>query len=166
MENAFDRMNLSFLADVLRAFGFSEEFVELIQACTMGPWIAPLINGRTCKFFQISRGLRQGCPLSPLLYIIMADSLSRNLEHCRSNSTLIGLSISRGTKRINHSLFENDTLLLGGASCIVAKIFKAILDSFMEVSVGLINNGKSCLCSWNTPIRTLQKMSQILNIPC
>ena len=46
MANAFDRVNLSFLADVLREFGFSEEFFELIQPCTMGPWIAPLINGR------------------------------------------------------------------------------------------------------------------------
>lgn len=72
MENAFDRVNLSFLADVLKAFGFSDEFLELIQACTVGPLIAPLINGRPCNFFQSSRGLRQGCPLFPYLYIIMA----------------------------------------------------------------------------------------------
>ena len=155
MENAFDRVNLSFLADVLKTFIFSEEFVEIIQACIVGPRIAPLIIGRPRNFFKSSRGLRQGCPLSPFLYIIMAESLSRNLKHCKRNSTLTSLSISRGTKRINHSMFADDTLLLGGESCIVARRFKAILDSFMEVSGGMVNNGKSYLYSWNTPIRTL-----------
>ena len=45
-KNAFDRVNLSFLYDVLLSFGFCSEFVNLIKACTDGPWIAPLVNGR------------------------------------------------------------------------------------------------------------------------
>ena len=58
MENAFDRVGLSFLYKVLRSFGFSLAFVNLIQACTYKPWIAPLINGRPTIFFQATRGLR------------------------------------------------------------------------------------------------------------
>ena len=80
MKNAFDRVKLPFLYRVLLSFGFNLKFVNLIKACTESPWIAPLVNGRPIDFFQASRGLSQGCPLSPFLYILMAESLSRKLS--------------------------------------------------------------------------------------
>ena len=58
MKNAFDRVKLPFLYDVLLSFGFCSEFVNLIKACTNGPWIVPLVNGRPTDFFKASRGLR------------------------------------------------------------------------------------------------------------
>jgi hypothetical protein len=69
MANAFDRVNRSFLIKSLHAFGFTPHFVHLITACIENPWIAPLVNGRPSNFFQARRGIRQGCPLSPFLYI-------------------------------------------------------------------------------------------------
>ena len=69
MKNSFDRVKLSFLYQVLLSFGFSIEFVKLIKACTYRLWIAPLVNGRPIDFFQDTRGLCQGCSLSPFLYI-------------------------------------------------------------------------------------------------
>jgi len=78
--NAFDRVNLGFIAIVLQRFGFSKRAIDIIKACIVGPWIAPLVNGRQSEYFQSSRGLRKGCTLSPFLYIIMVDSLSRSLE--------------------------------------------------------------------------------------
>ena len=79
MKNTFDQVNLSFLYHVLIFFGFSTDFVCLIKACIGRPWIAPLVNGRPADFFQATRVFRQGCPLSPFLYILMAKCLSRNL---------------------------------------------------------------------------------------
>jgi hypothetical protein len=79
MANAFDRVNLSFLYKVLISFGFCSDFVNLIKACTEKPWIAPIVNDRLTNYFQASRGLRQGCPLSPFLYILMVDTRSRKL---------------------------------------------------------------------------------------
>ena len=46
MKNAFDRVKLPFLYEVLLSFGFNSEFVKLIKACTNRPWIAPLVNCR------------------------------------------------------------------------------------------------------------------------
>jgi hypothetical protein len=83
---------------VLLSFGFEQEFVKLIQACTHSPWIAPLVNGRPIEFFKSSRGLRQGCPLSPFLYILMADSLSRKLEQERLIGATPGLRITKDLK--------------------------------------------------------------------
>ena len=51
IENEFDRVKLSFLYSVLRSFGFSPAFINLIKSCTYKPWIAPLVNGRPTNFF-------------------------------------------------------------------------------------------------------------------
>ena len=70
LANAFDRVSYPFLYQVMLRFGFAPEFVAWVKACISKPWIAPLVNGRAAPFFQASRGLRQGFPLSPPLYAI------------------------------------------------------------------------------------------------
>jgi hypothetical protein len=110
MANAFDRVEHKFLFKVLRNFGFSQNFMDWISSCIDSPWIAPLINGRPGPFFKASRGLRQGCPLSPLLYVIMAESLNINLEWESANGNIPGIKIAQGIKRINHSQFADDTI--------------------------------------------------------
>jgi hypothetical protein len=72
MENAFDHVKHSFLFEVLRKLDFNHFFISWIGACITTPWIAPLINGRHAPFFQATRGLIQGFPLSPMLYVLMA----------------------------------------------------------------------------------------------
>jgi hypothetical protein len=64
--------------------------------------------------------LRQGFPLSPILYILMVESLSRRLDKERRKKTIPGIKIVQGVKRINNSQFVDDTILLGGTSSIIA----------------------------------------------
>ena len=101
-----------------------------------------MINGCPTHLFKSSRGLRQGFPLSPSLYILMVDSLSRKLEEEHRLGRLSGIQIAPGVKEINHSQFADDILLLGGASSIIARIFKMILDQFISVSRGQVNSHK------------------------
>jgi len=79
-ENAFDRVKHNFLKAILKQFGFNQSFIYWIGACISNPWIAPLVNGRPSPFFKASRGLRQGCPLSPLVYGLLVETLNRGLE--------------------------------------------------------------------------------------
>jgi hypothetical protein len=142
MENAFDRVRNDFLKDVLNKFGFNQSFIFWVGSCIYNPWIALLINGRSTPFFKSTRGLRHGFPLSPLLYVLMVESINRRLELEHINGTIPGLYI-------NHSQFDDDTFLLGGASRIMAKNFKLVLDQFTQVSRGLINKNKIHIYAWN-----------------
>jgi hypothetical protein len=94
MANTFDRVHHSFLFQVMERFGFNSSFIQWVVACIGNPWISPLVNGRPTCFFQASRGLHQGFPLSPLLFIIVVESLSRKLEKERDLGNLPGLQIT------------------------------------------------------------------------
>jgi hypothetical protein len=127
MENTFDRVNLSVMYKVLISYGFCTDFIKLIKSCTENSWIAPLVNGRPTNYFQASRGLRQGFPLSPFLYILMADTLRKKLTVEKRTGTIPGIRLMKGIDPINHALFADDSLMLGGASVKIKKIFNEIL---------------------------------------
>ena len=160
--NAFDRVKLSSIYKVLRSFGFSSAFINLIKSCTDKPWIAPLVNGRPTNFFQATRGLRLGCPLSPFLYILMVDTLSRKLTARKNDGIILGIKSASGVYSINHTLFVDDMLLLGGALLRMARVFKEIMQYFCIISGDLINNQMSVVYGWNTYHSTIANISQIL----
>jgi hypothetical protein len=124
-----------------------------------------MINGRPSHFFKSSRGIRQGFPLSPSLYILMVDSLSRKLEEECRLGRLPGIQITPGVKAINHSQFADDTLLLGFASPIIARRFKRILDNFLTTSGGKINISKRRIYGWNIPGHQQDIISRIFGFP-
>eukprot|EP00253_Pinus_taeda_P007380 PITA_07380 len=162
MANAFDRVNRAFLSKVLLSFGFSMQFVNLLKACMNNPWIAPLINGRPANFFKAKRGIRQGCPLSPYLYIILAEALRRKLEAERLIGSIPGLKSSNRTSSLNHALFADDSILLGGASIRIAKAFGMVIKNYCKVSGALVNENKSEVYSWNTDHQDLTNIANTL----
>lgn len=101
------------------------------------------------------REAKQILPLSPFVYILMAETLSIQLENQRLKRKITGIRIARGVKEINHSLFVNDTLLIGGASNIISRQFKNVLDDFLDVSGGFLNNIKCGIYTWNVLINIM-----------
>jgi len=164
LTNAFDRVRHNFLFKVMGNFGFAPAFVNWIKACIGSPWITPLVNGRVTKFFQASRGLRQGCPLSPFLYAIQASVLSFQLEHSQSHNNLHGLRIAPGVKNINHAQFVDDTLLMGGASLHTTRKFKIELAAYTEISRSVISPAKSKIFGWNITPNEMLEITRILGM--
>ena len=72
-EKAFDRVDWSFLRSTLYAFGFGQSFIGWVDLFYNNSCSAVNVNGYVSSFFSLSRGVRQGCPLSPLLYILVAE---------------------------------------------------------------------------------------------
>jgi len=80
-EKAFDRVDWPFLFKTLQTMGFGPSFIQWVKTFYNGV-VNVQVNGFFTPFFSLSRGVRQGCPLSPLLYIISAEVLASNIRAC------------------------------------------------------------------------------------
>ncbi|VFQ87102.1 unnamed protein product [Cuscuta campestris] len=110
MAKAFDRLNSEYLQGVLSAFGFSPHVIRILFANLKSTHFSILINGEPTGFFKMERGIKQRDPLSPLLYILGAEGLSRTLNHHVNSSFITPFNADR-CPRINHLAFADDLIL-------------------------------------------------------
>ena len=80
LSKAFDILNWKFLKKMMLDFGFSNHWVNWIFNLVSTTFFSILINGTPSKTFQPSRGIRQGDPLSPFLFVLMMEGLGRFLK--------------------------------------------------------------------------------------
>ncbi|GJT68519.1 putative RNA-directed DNA polymerase [Tanacetum coccineum] len=85
-EKAFDSVNWSFLLDIMSQMGFSAKWCSWIKGCLSSATVSILVNGSPSNEFKMERGLRQGDPLSPFLFLIVAEALQVSIiEACNKN---------------------------------------------------------------------------------
>ena len=78
-EKAFDRVDWGFMRSTLSAMGFGPSFISWVDLFYSRVQSAVNMNGYLSSFFSLSRGVRQGCPLSPLLYVLVSEVLAANI---------------------------------------------------------------------------------------
>jgi hypothetical protein len=111
---AYDLINWDFLTLILHRAGFNLATIEWIMSYVSSVSYAVMINGELFAFFNRDKGLRWGFPLSPLLFILVMNSLSLLLKREQSTGNLIGITVSRIIK-ILHLLFVDDILIMSRA---------------------------------------------------
>ncbi|XP_058068306.1 uncharacterized protein LOC131217403 [Magnolia sinica] len=117
MERAYDRVECQFLRQVLLKFGFGPSWVKMVEFCWKDNWLSVLVNEVSCGFFNSSRGLRQGDPLSPRLFILASKVFSRGLSRLSSSGVCTPFKVKSDCKQISHLLYADDTVLfLNGSS--------------------------------------------------
>ncbi|CAL4248398.1 unnamed protein product, partial [Meganyctiphanes norvegica] len=79
---AFDKVNIDFLCKIMCKMGFSNSFINIILIFYVDRTSKCLINGNLTEDFKIERGVRQGCPLSMLLFIISQEPLYTSIDKC------------------------------------------------------------------------------------
>jgi hypothetical protein len=142
IEKAYDHVNWGFLLYMLRRCGFGEKWCSWISHCISSACFSVLVNGTPAGFFSSSRGLRQGDPLSPLLFVIVMEALSKMLTVTVNRGLLSGFSVSEAVN-ISHLLFADDTLVFCGANPDHLRYLRVLFLCFEVVSGLKVNMAKS-----------------------
>lgn len=144
LSKAYDRINWIYLRMLLTHLGFKMDFISWIIGCITNVSFAVLINGAATPFFKAKRGLRQGCALSPLLFLLIAEGLSQLIQKAKREGNIKGLEVAVNMF-ISHLLFVDNILIFSSGNSNEIKELKNIFDLFMKATGMQINIRKSQL---------------------
>ena len=116
LEKAFDRMEWSFVRNMLFSLGFHQDTIDLILSCISSTNVSLLLNGSQLEEFQPSRGLRQGDPISPYIFILCMEFLSTLIHKKCEEGDWTRVKASRNGPGFSHIFFADDLLLFASTS--------------------------------------------------
>ena len=136
-EKAFDSISWSFLFESLKAFDFGNNFMKWIEVIYNKPECCVTNNGFSSNFFEISQGIRQGCPISALLFLLVVEIMSINIKN---SPDIVGISVGNHEVKISQ-LADDTTLFLRDVSSLQNAL--DFLDTFRKSSGLKLNKGKT-----------------------
>jgi len=134
---AFDSLELNFLQKCLQSFNFGPNFIRWVMTFYKNIQSCVINNGITSNYFTIKRGVRQGDPLSPYLFVVAVEILATAI---RQNSTIKGITI--GKKETKLLQYADDTTAVLSDINSAQTLFK-LLDDFKKLSGLEVNPTKT-----------------------
>lgn len=166
MSKAYDRVEWSFLEVVMHKLGFHEKFVQLVMKCVTTPSFSILINGSPTGRIIPSRGLRQGDPISPYLFLLCTEGLICLLNEAERNRQVTGIQVSRGAPRLNHLLFADDSLIFCEANEETTSQLQSLLNIYEDALGQQLNKDKTAMVfSNNIRPEQQQALMDLWNAP-
>ncbi|KAK6791450.1 hypothetical protein RDI58_010531 [Solanum bulbocastanum] len=154
MAKAYDRVSWSYTCLILRKMGFDENLIDMIWRIMANNWYSIIINGKRHGFFHSTRGLKQGDPLSPALFILGAEMLSRSLNQLHQNPQYHGFYMEERGPQINHLSFADDIIIFTSGRRQSLKLIMHTLATYERTSGQLINKTKSHFFLHSNAFRT------------
>ena len=166
MEKAYDRLEWPFIRACLHQLGFHPTWINWVMECITTTSYSLLVNDESTGLIKPTRGIRQGDPLSPYIFILCMEALSTALFTASAQSKSgLGIKLSPGVERIPCLLFADDCLLFCKAETNSCTQLKTLLDTFCTQSGQFINLHKSSLTfSANATSHHRQLIAGIFNI--
>ncbi|XP_010682145.3 uncharacterized protein LOC104897032 [Beta vulgaris subsp. vulgaris] len=135
MEKAYDRLEWSYVLACLRKLGFCEKWVSWVEQCITTVSFSVPVNGIPGDMFCPSRGIRQGDPLSPYIFILCAEMLARLLFQASIEAPkLIGVTLGHSRCNIPFLTFADDTMIFAKAKMESCTAIKSILEKYCLMS--------------------------------
>ena len=134
---AFDTIEWDFINNCLQKFNFGPDIQNWVKILYNNGTSCVLNNGFASEFFPVERGVRQGCPLSGLLFVIGIEILTRAIKN---DPAIKGINV--GEKEIKVSLYAHDTTVFVRDLDSVGHLL-TLLDKFKNLSGLEINTTKS-----------------------
>ncbi|XP_026419793.1 uncharacterized protein LOC113315751 [Papaver somniferum] len=146
--------------------GVIEEFCDLIFQCISTTSFSVMLNGSPCTEFHPTRGIRQGDPLSPYLFIMAMKFLSRHLTTTNEDKSIVGIKVpGANSPAINHLLFADDCLIFTQVTLTSVNNLKQLLQDFSSQSRQVINfDISSVYYSKSTNPSNTATLTQILGV--
>ncbi|KAK5794834.1 hypothetical protein PVK06_036084 [Gossypium arboreum] len=167
MSKAYDRVEWPFIKSMMSKMGFDERFIEFIICYVNSIQYSILINGKEGLSFKPSRGLRQGDPLSPYLFLFCEEGLSALMRLASQDKKIHGAKVSRSAPPITHLMFADECILFGKVSNQGVNVLKEILGEYESCSGQCVNYEKSMtFFSTNVKDQDKSRVFQALNVRC
>jgi hypothetical protein len=165
LSQAYDRVAWGFLEKTLLKLGFCKKWTNWVMACVRSVRFSVRINGHTHEPFIPSRGLRQGDPLSPYLFLFVGEVLSCILKKDTSEGRIAPLKVARGAPGVSSLLFADDSLLFFKATLEEARAVYSSLKLFQRCTGQLLSPSKcSVLFSSACPVASQLEIKAILSV--
>jgi hypothetical protein len=165
MAKAYDRVEWPYLQGIMLRLGFLEAFVLTVMRCVTSVSFSVRVNGNLSNRFTPSRGLRQGDPISPYLFLLCSEGLSCLLKSIGPVHLSRGVRVGVHAPWISHLLFVDDCIVFSEASQTRANRLQSILNIYSRGSGQLVNKEKSAIFySANCQDDDKLQMSSILQI--
>lgn len=143
ISKAYDRVDWKFLQARMYQLGFDSKWVAWIMLCVTTIKYSVCVNGDQVGPVYPKRGLSQGDPLSPYLFMLCVDGLSRSLKKAEKDNLIHGCKVSRAAPSVTHLLFADDSFLFFRADMDEASKVKEILSNYESISGQAVNYQKS-----------------------
>ncbi|GJR44480.1 RNA-directed DNA polymerase, eukaryota [Tanacetum coccineum] len=143
-EKAYDSVRWDFLDDILSKFGFGEKWRKWIHCCLHSSKGSIIINGSPTEEFQFGKGLKQGDPLSPFLFLLVMETLHISFQRVVDAGMYQGIKVG-GLINLSHMFYADDAVFVGEWSESNISSLIHVLDCFHKVSGLKINMSKSKL---------------------
>ncbi|KAL9690131.1 hypothetical protein QQ045_010526 [Rhodiola kirilowii] len=165
MSKAYDRVEWPFLEQVMGRMGFAEKWIDRIMLCVRTVTYQVKLNDQISRGITPGRGLRQGDPLSPYLFLLVSELLCAKMSAAVARKTISGVKFGREGPTISHLFFADDSIFFIKANKEEAADFKTILSQYEMLSGQRINMKKSeVVFSRNTPAAVRQDVEVQLRI--
>jgi len=161
---AYDRVSWVYLRLALLQIRINVNIVNRIMGCLQSASLAVMINGAPSQFFKASRGLRQGCSLSPFLFLLVVEGLSRMIKEAHSSHLLKAIKVYE-FEEISHLLFVDDVFCYTIASRRDFQALKRILDLSCRAIGMAFNYEKSCALLNSMSEEDALMMQDLIPIP-
>jgi hypothetical protein len=150
---------------MMRKLGFREDWIVRVMKCVTSVNYRIKVNNSLSDTIIPQRGLRQGDPLSPYLFLICGEAFSCLLNKAEEDGRLQGVSVCASTPSFNHLLFVDDSLILLKVNEENSAHLQNILSLYEDCSGQTVNFSKSTVMfSPNTPRRERKKVMDMLHI--
>jgi hypothetical protein len=162
MSKAYNRVEWSFLEEVMKKMGFPKKWIDWVMECVRSVTYSIIVNGQPVGHIKPMKGLRQGDPISPYLFLICAEDLSAMLIQAELRGVISGVPISKRGPKISHLFFADDSLLFCKVNLVEWRRLTKILDKYEVASGQKLNKDKtSIFFSRNTSAKRREEITRL-----